>query len=62
MGKLIDSKISYVKHSNMVNKKALLEVMNKCGVKTCLMEDTIYSDGSQEIKILLSVPKEVNKP
>lgn len=61
MGKSIDSKASYVKHSNMVNQKALLKVMNKRGVKTCLMEDTIYSDGSQEIKILVSIPKEVNQ-
>ena len=60
MGKSIEYKAGYVKHSNPVNRKALDLVLNKPGVKSCVMEDTIYSDGSQEIRILISIPKELN--
>lgn len=61
MGKSIEYKAGYVKHSNPVNQKALSTLLAKRGVKMCLMEDTVYSDGSQEIRILISVPKELNK-
>lgn len=62
MGKSIEYQAGYVKNSNMVDQRALIELIRKYGVKTCLMQDTVYSDGSQEIKILISVPKELNKP
>lgn len=61
MGKSIERKAGYVKHSNPVSLKALFQLLNKKGVKACLMEDTIYSDASQEIRILISVPKELNQ-
>lgn len=61
MGKSIEQKVGYVKHSNPINRKALDSLLNKPGVKACLMEDTLYSDASQEIRILISVPKEINK-
>lgn len=61
MGKSIEQKVGYVKHSNPVNRKALEQLLAKPGEKICLMEGTIYSDASQEIRILISVPKEVNQ-
>lgn len=61
MGKSIERKVGYVKHSNPIDKKALLALIDKPGVSMCLMEDTIYSDYSQEIKITITVPKELNR-
>lgn len=60
MGKSIERKVGYVKGTNPINQKALIALMNKKGVGSFLIEDTIYSDASQEITIKIIVPKEIN--